>query len=294
MFKHLLAASNKAEEVLASLRLPILASPKLDGIRGTNLDGIVKSRNLKPLPNELLQERFGWSKYIGYDGEFIVGDPTDKKCFNKTTSVVMSREKPIDDVRFFVFDNADYPSLTYNERRNLLAGDDHVVVIEQVWIHTLEQLLKYEETMLEAGYEGLILRDPFGLYKYGRSTLREGTLLKLKRFEDSEAEVIGFEERMHNANEKTLEKNGKAVRSSHQAGLVPLGTLGALKVRWCNRELASDVKFNIGSGFDEDEAQEIWNKRDFYLGRMVKFKYFAHGMKDAPRHPVFLGWRDDL
>ena len=53
-----------------------------------------------------------------------------------------------------------------------------------------EELIDYEQGAVEDGYEGVMLRDPSAPYKYGRSTVRKGYLLKLKRFEDSEAEVI--------------------------------------------------------------------------------------------------------
>jgi DNA ligase-1 len=29
------------------------------------------------------------------------------------------------------------------------------------------------------------------------------------------------------------------------------------------------------------------------MDKLAKFRYFPHGMKDAPRHPVFIGWRDE-
>ena len=42
---------------------------------------------------------------------------------------------------------------------------------------------------------------PNAPYKQGRSTVREGYLLKVKTFLDDEATVVRFEERMHNGNE---------------------------------------------------------------------------------------------
>lgn len=285
--KPMLAASNPAVEVLAKLRYPVYASPKLDGVRGFNYEGVIYSRNLKPLANTLLQEAFGTSRYLGLDGEFIAGEPTHPKVFSNTASVVGSGSKPIDSVKFWVFDNIDCnPATPYWKRLQGLQEDERMQLVPLVLIGNETELLAYEEQQLELGYEGLILRDPEGRYKYGRSTLNEGILLKLKRFEDDEAVVIGFEEKMHNANEKTLVRNGKAARSSHKAGLVPLGTLGAVIVRW------GDVVFNIGSGFDHVEAQEIWDNQDKYMGRTLTFKYFNYGIKDAPRHPVFKGWRE--
>jgi DNA ligase-1 len=39
-----------------------------------------------------------------------------------------------------------------------------------------------------------------GTYKFGRSTVRDNILLKVKRFLDDEAVVIDIEEKMHNEN----------------------------------------------------------------------------------------------
>ena len=47
-----------------------------------------------------------------------------------------------------------------------------------------------------------MLRDPSSLYKQGRHTLKSQALMKLKKFYDDEAKVIGFEEKMHNNNEQ--------------------------------------------------------------------------------------------
>ena len=49
------------------LRFPVLASPKLDGIRAYVKDGVVLSRQNKPIPNDHVQSLF--SKYEHFDGE---------------------------------------------------------------------------------------------------------------------------------------------------------------------------------------------------------------------------------
>ena len=51
-------------------------------------------------------------------------------------------------------------------------------------------------------------RHRHGLYKLGRSTFIEQGLIKLKRFEDGEAEIIGFKEKMLNQNEATIDARG--------------------------------------------------------------------------------------
>lgn len=152
-----------------------------------------------------------------------------------------------------------------------------------------EHLESYEECCTKHGYEGVMLRAPEGPYKQGRSTAKEGYLLKLKRFEDAEATIVGFEERMHNANEATKDERGYTKRSSHQENKVGTGTLGALIVRGVTA--FEGIEFNIGTGFDDEQRQDFWANREAMLGETVKFKFFEVGVKDAPRHPVFLGFR---
>lgn len=282
MFKPMLAC----EADLEKLRYPILASPKLDGVRAIVRDGIVYSRSNKPIPNKHVQTLF--KPYEHFDGELIVGSPTAHDVYRQTTSGVMSVEgKP--SVRFYVFDHVEYPNEKYMARslRVIGFGRSAVVTLEQNWMQNIDDLLKYEASSLELGYEGLILRNPYAPYKMGRSTMKEGYLLKLKRFTDAEFEVIGFEERMHNGNEATINELGRTKRSSHKDGKIGRGDLGALVLHH-----PSCGTFNVGTGFTDDERSEVWKNRTAYLGKLAKVKYFAIGMKDAPRHPVFLGWRD--
>lgn len=267
-------------EDVAALRYPLLASAKLDGFRAFVENGVLLSRNRKPIPNLHTQEKF---KHLeGYDGELVVGDPTAKDCFRQTSSGVTS-EQGEPPVNFMVFDLLTYEHKPYVERLSLI-GDNFRLPHDVVT--TPEELLNFEEKVLDAGYEGVILRDPEGKYKFGRSTLREQGMMKLKRFLDSEGVVVGFDELMHNANPETRNELGYAQHTSHKAGLVGRGTLGALRVQW------QGMEFGIGTGFDDANRQLIWNHRPAFLGKLVKFKYLAIGMKDKPRHPVFLGWRD--
>jgi DNA ligase-1 len=113
-------------------------------------------------------------------------------------------------------------------------------------------------------------------------------LLKLKRFLDDEAEVIGFEEKMSNHNVKEVDERGYSKRSSKKAGLVTAGTLGSLIVRW------KGVIFNIGSGFTDKQRQEIWDNKEKYLGKWFTFQYQELTSYGIPRFPTGRGFRSDL
>lgn len=274
-------------ETLDALSFPLLASPKLDGVRCLVVNGTAVSRALKPIPNLFVQSVLSSPEYAGFDGELIVGSATAKDCFRTTTSGVMSRDgRP--EFKFFVFDRWD-SDLPFNLRLPVLAQhSDYSYAHIHHSIHSVRELEDYEQEVLNAGYEGLILRDPRGKYKYGRSTLREKGMVKLKRFADSEALVVGVEELRSNQNIAETDHLGYTKRSSHQANKVPMNTLGALLCK----DIIHGWEFSVGSGFNLAEREILWKARSSLIGRVVKYKFFKIGMKDRPRHPTFLGFRD--
>ena len=281
----------------SKIAYPVYASPKLDGIRCSIVDGRALSRTLKAIPNKAVYADLSALGLNGLDGELIVGSPTSKTVYNETVSKVMAHDKGSDDVNYYVFDMHDIPEATYRHRLDSLISEMPFLQAQaRIKIHLLEQrlltdedsMLQYEAAMVAEGYEGIILRHPEAPYKFGRSTVKEGYLLKVKRFEDSEAEIIGFEEEMFNGNDAEVNELGRMKRSSAQAGKVGKNTLGAFTVRDC----VSGIEFSIGTGLTALQRGTFWQRQDDYLGKLVKYKFFPVGVKVAPRHPVFLGFRD--
>ncbi len=292
-FKPMLSAT---VEDVALLKYPLLASHKLDGIRAIVLNGVVVSRNLKPIPNRFVQQTFGRKEFNGFDGELIMGDPTDPAAFRNTTSAVMSIEgQP--DVTFHVFDYV-FPDrdCTFSARLVVLKikieDADHkgLMLVEQEMVNNQDELDFFEGLAVDHGHEGVMLRSKDGLYKFGRSTFKEHGLMKLKRFDDAEATIIDFEEQMRNENTATKSLIGSTERSHKKAGMKGKDTLGALKVKGLNGTFKG-VEFNIGSGFDDALRASIWANRKEWKGRIIKYKFFPIGSKSAPRFPVFLGER---
>lgn len=283
MFRPMLAA--KVENP-SNLRYPMLASPKLDGIRAIVMRGAVLSRSMKLIPNRHVQAMFGRPQYEGYDGELILGDPCDPAAFRHTTSAVMSQDGD-PEVQFHVFDCITRPDLPFVDRLKLVMPDRNVRGVPHQHVLNEAELLRTQDTFLRQGFEGTMLRAPHGLYKQGRSTFNEGWLLKFKQFADSEAVIIGVVEQMHNANEATVDERGYTKRSSHQENKVPTGKLGALSVR----DVKSGVEFEIGTGFNDTDRVMLWAQRAALPGKFVRYTYFPTGSKDKPRFPVFQGFR---
>lgn len=281
-------------------RFPVLASPKLDGIRALVVNGELVTRNFLRVPNDEIYMRYARPELHGLDGELICGPATAIDCYRRTSSAVMSKSSPDSaSVMFRVFDDFTRPSDPFKVRMDsvenrvdMLYRSD-ISFVAHVMISSHEQLDEYEAECLAAGYEGVMLRDPAGPYKYGRSTEREGWLLKMKRFEDAEARVVGLEELQHNHNEKERDALGRVKRSTSKALLVASGTLGALVVEGVNGPYAG-VRFNIGTGFDQRQRDELWAAGASVIGRTVTYRYFPSGSKDRPRFPVFVGFRMDL
>lgn len=281
----LLAATIPSNEALLELSFPMIVSPKLDGIRvliHPTLGPV--TRKLKPIPNIPTNIYLSNPIFHYLDGEIIVGD-----TFSNTTSAIMSQDgKP--DFIYYIFDSFEYPNIPYEDRLNSLRSTDkRVKVLESSIVNSIEDILILETQYLLRGYEGIMLRKPSGRYKFNRSTLNEQILLKLKRFKDSDAKIVGFEELYKNNNKLESNNLGYAERSSSQEGLTAMGTLGSLVVQ--SKDF--DLTFKVGSGYDEANRQDIWNRRNDLLGKIIKVKYQDIGMKDRPRFPIFLGFRSD-
>lgn len=276
------------------IKYPVYASPKLDGIRCLIIDGVAKTRTLKDIPNIHIAALLSKITFSGLDGELIVGDPTSKTCYTDTVSQVMSYDKQ-PDFTFYVFDVHSVAG-GYPYRRDILekSGLDtfpFIQILGSVHIDNEEHLLAYEAKCVEMGYEGIIVRANLDAhYKFGRSTVNEGSLLKVKRFSDFESEIIGFDEEQHNGNSAETNELGRTKRSSAQVGKSGKGTLGAFRVR----DITTGVEFAIGTGLSAAERQDYWTRRTSLLGEIVKYKCFEVGKKIAPRHPVFLGFRSKL
>lgn len=272
------------------LKYPVLATPKLDGIRCLKIDGQALSRKLKPIPNNYIRRWIETYCPDGFDGEIMCTG----KTFNETQSLVMTEEgEP--DFQYWVFDyvttilEKSYECRMDDLQRkcNKNKNNTKIVYLFPKIINNLDQLNHQIKLDKIDGYEGTMIRSPNSPYKCGRSTLKEGYLLKIKQFTDAEAEVVGFAEKMKNNNKLERDELGYAKRSSHKENKIPDGTLGKLLVR----DLKSGLEFGIGTGYNDQLRLEIWNNQDKYIGKFVTYTYQPSGMKDLPRFPVFKGFR---
>lgn len=263
-----------AKADLKLLSFPLLASPKIDGIRALAVDGVLYSRSGKPIPNPHVQELF--SGLHGFDGELVVGSPCAPDVFRASQAVMGKKGCPA--ARYLVFDRWLEPAQPYSYRFGpafagvlSLSRPGLLEPVPQTPVRSLAELEAFEASCLAAGYEGVMLRRAAAPYKRGRSTAREAALLKLKRFAHAEAVITGLEEQRDAAGR-------------------PCGALGAFQVR----DLASGISFALGAGFSAAERESFWRAGRTMLGALARYRHFPSAATDKPRFPVFAGLRSPL
>jgi DNA ligase-1 len=313
--KPMLAYKLSQEEIDSLDRYPYLVSPKLDGVRATVQNGVLLSRSLKPIPNRYCQALFGNSDLEGCDGELIVGKATDPHVCDTTRSGVMSRSgEP--DVVFHVFDLCNIQTWDFEDRlRESMEtvadarsrGIDRVRSLPHRFVNKPDKLTVFEAWFLGRAYEGMMLRDPRGVYKQGRSTFNEQGLMAIKRFTDAEALIVDTYEQERNGNAVFTSELGRSKRSTHKAGKTGKGTLGgftcvplivnptaAIRAALVDAGPKQNGSFNVSTGFGLTDSvrADLWAKRKILPGKILKYKYQATGTKDKPRIPLFVALRD--
>lgn len=138
---------------------------------------------------------------------------------------------------------------------------------EEVTDPTPEVLREMCAKKVEEGFEGGILR------KRAEPVInkRHKSLIKVKLFQDGEAEITGTAE---------LQREGKGDN-----------TLGALVCK-----TAEGVAFEVGSGFTAAERDYLWSIRNTLPGQFENFKFFELTRDRVPRLPIHRSLRsvDDI
>jgi DNA ligase 1 len=298
-FHPMLAADlAKVDNDFSALHYPLLASPKLDGVRCIVWEGVAYSRNAKPFRNKFVQ---AWARARGLhnlDGEFIVGEPVGGEVLGRSMAVTAIEGEP--DFTFHLFDSPqrERAEFAHNTRwlEVIARSEPRMQWVPHVQASSVNQLMTLEEHWLKLGYEGFMTRAPLGPYKHGRSTLREEWLVKVKRFMDGEAVVTGLEEAETNTNEATKDELGRTKRSSAKAGKVGNGMVGTILAH--SKEWGP---LRIAPGkLTHAERVSYWNSYQGagpgydLIGKTIHWRSFGYGVKDLPRFPRFYGIREDV
>ncbi len=296
--RKLMSAGSVKIQELDTLKYPLYASPKLDGIRSSVVGKKVLSRKHKKIRSRAVQKIYGDIRLKGLDGELMYGPPNAEDAFQRTSSAVMSADGPSEELMYYVFDYTDAPKewgyvsrLIFLRQTVKAMRNKKITVLEQVVIQNPKELRAYEKKCVKEGYEGIMTRDPQGQYKNGRSTKKQGWLLKIKRFEDSEGYIVSIKEGKHNNNKKEKNAFGNSKRSSKKEGMVLAGTAGSFMLK----DLKTKKLVKVAPGkLTHDMRKEMWRNPKKYIGKIMKYRWQLVGVKDKPRFPRCIGLRDKI
>jgi len=217
----------------------------------------------------------------------------------------MSREDALDAIKFHCFDslgrNEDSSFATdveYSKRVTCLALDsqdekefiDLLVVLKQQYVYNGTETEILFEKILEEGYEGLILRHPGSPYKFGRGTLKQGIIYKIKPWRTFDAKILAITQGTDvdpNA-EKKINELGRSVTSNKKGDRILVERMKDFTVDYNGHKL--DV---ASSSVTHKERKRLWKIKDSLVGKYIEYKGMLVGAKDVPRHPVFIRFRED-
>lgn len=304
------------------IEFPMFASIKLDGIRNIMMKGDSLTRSLKAIPNKQLKEKFEplslfAKKYnLILDGEIythgmpfqminscvMTQDYTEKKSIKKWEDLQrdyvfdITREEALSKLKFHCFDiveenNFDTPFHIRYKRVKVLAKRFPSLYqpVYQLEIYDKESLIKTFNEALDAGYEGLMLKSFNGYYKCGRATMKEGLVYKLKPYKTYDNKVIGIVQatKVDESAEKKINELGYSVTSKKKDDRILIPRASAVWV------LHEGEKLKVTLAMTDKEKEYIWNNQKEFIGKTIEYKGLEIGMKDLPRHPTSLKWRDD-
>lgn len=247
-----------------------LLEPKLDGVRvitvinAANKTAVMYSRNGKLLENfghitSAIEDNIElFERSIVLDGEMVSSSFQElMKQVHRKSDVQSS------DARLMLFDilpltefQAGISTLGQRRRSNLLKSMTatfdkigSIDIIPQTEVNLDEyvgelQFKQYNKDAIEAGFEGIMIKDLDAKYECKRSH----SWLKMKPFIEVSLTVVGIEE-------GTGRNEGK---------------LGALICE--GKDDGKSIRVNVGSGFTDADRKEFWESKDALPGQIIEIR----------------------
>ena len=214
------------------------------------------------------------------DGEITLLDANglNSKEQYKQTMMITRRDGEKHGVKILAFDympvdsfETQYCSIPYWRRRKVLerefSGLNFVAVLPALYSGSdTSMIMKLLNEQTAKGEEGVMININTDVYDFKRTN----SLLKVKKMQDVDLEVVGVEEGTN--------KNA--------------GRLGAFIVDYKGN------KVKVGSGISQEIREEVWKHPEDYIGLTISVQYFEETKNQAGgvslRFPVFLDFRYDL
>ena len=248
---------------------PCFTQPKLDGTRCVGIPGKgLFSRLRKTIPHmeHIIAELNRLPPDLILDGELY----TNELTFQEIVGLVKRETLKVGDlekqqkIKYHVYDLIQGDS--YEQRHCLLQAlfasfsFQHLILVPTFHCGSEAEMKEQHARFVADGYEGIMLRNPAGVYKNVRSV----DLLKYKEFFDDEYEVVGF-------------KEGEGAEKGC--------------VLWMCKTEKGDTFHCRPRGTREDRT-ELFQKGAAYIGKKLTVRFQELTDDGIPRFPVGIAFRD--
>lgn len=217
------------------------------------------------------------------DGEITLlvrGNLSSKEAYKETMKIVRTKDKEKHGIKMLVFDcmtaeefknqNCKFTYLVRRTDAELLFNKNGFQYFELLPIlyrgSDTSKITEILEEEIANGEEGIMINILDAEYEFKRTN----NLLKVKKMQTMDLEIIGFEE-----------GTGRLV-----------DRLGAILVRYKNGNVVK-----VGSGFSDELRVTIWNNQSDYLGNICEIQYFEETTNadggESLRFPIFKDFRPD-
>lgn len=255
----------------ADIKTPFYCQPKLDGVRVTiTSDGVLSSRTGKPYVGfEHISEAV--KKLKIKDGIILDGELFTFDLDFETICSVCRKSKVVDPnqnlIKFYIFDMYDQKNQgkTFDERYKYLKAlklNDPLVLVDSKLVESKDEIHEIHEDYLKEKYEGVIVRNTFGVYK---NNYRSVDLQKYKTFIDDEYKIVDYTE---------AQGNDK-------------GTI----IFTC-KDHKSNLRFSVRPKGSREKRREWLENFEQIKGKMLTVRYQNLTEYGVPRFPVGVAIRD--
>jgi ATP-dependent DNA ligase len=264
-----------------SVEYPVLAQPKLDGVRlvagreGRHLR--LRTRTGKEVPPGAFGGLASMLAELVPPGVFLDGEMYSNTL--SFESIASAFKHGSTELQYHVYDlyDANRPHLSTRERLAALsalltsctdvsiAGHGHggtVTLVQTYEVPSEAAIMTLHDKFAAQGYEGIMLRAPGGAYEPGK---RSRNLLKLKRFHTDEYRIVDV-----------VQAQGK------DAGTA---------VFVCEIQ-AQERTFRVRMRGSREVRRQIWLSRSEYIGKQLTVRFQELTAYGVPRFPVGLAIRD--
>jgi DNA ligase-1 len=271
------------------LKMPCGASPKLDGIRslfqlhGEEKNPVLTSRlgkrfvfldKVKEQARNMLNlDNSPFNTRIILDGELYSHD-LPFNAISGAARASKNRSKYDDRIEYWIFDICDTKE-SYSDRMKTLCRletiykkqvpmyERRLKFVYYEWVHDHASIPKIHTKFTSQGFEGLILRNLDGKYRFKH---RVNDLMKYKDFVDTEYEIVGGKEG------KGTEEGAIVFACMHSTGKT----------------------FDVRPRGSMEKRREMMEMKNQYIGKMLTVRYQKTDNKEEtlPRFPVGIEIRD--